>query len=192
MSGAGTAAYLLRPARIVPEYRMSFLFLRRRSAAVLMIGALAAGLVVFPAVDVPAAGNDMISVNVDQAKLVKFPEKIATIVIGNPLIADVTLQPGGMVVVTGKGYGATNVIALDRSGAVLMDRIVQVEGPTDKVVTVYRGTLRESYSCTPDCARRVTLGDGEAYFRATMEQASAIGGQAATTGAATGTAGKPN
>jgi Pilus formation protein N terminal region len=154
MSGAGTAAYLLRPARIVPEYRMSFFSLRGRASAALMIRALAAGLVLFPAAGLPAAANDMISVNVDQAKLVKFPEKIATIVVGNPLIADVTLQPGGMVVVTGKGYGATNVIALDRSGAVLMDRVVQVEGPTDKVVTVYRGMARESYSCTPECAWR--------------------------------------
>lgn len=192
MSGAGTAAYLLRPARIVPEYRMSFLSLRSRASAALMIRALAAGLVLFPVAGLPAAANDMISVNVDQAKLVKFPEKIATIVIGNPLIADVTLQPGGMVVVTGKGYGATNVIALDRSGAVLMDRVVQVEGPTDKVVTVYRGMARESYSCTPECARRVTLGDGDTYFKSAMEQAGAIGGQAASAGAATGTTGKVN
>ena len=171
---------------------MTFLVLRNRVSAALMMQALAAGLVLFPVVGLPAIANDMISVNVDQAKLVKFPEKIATIVVGNPLIADVTLQPGGMVVVTGKGYGATNVIALDRAGAVLMDRVVQVEGPTDKVVTVYRGTLRESYSCTPDCARRVTLGDAENYFKSTMEQAGAIGGQAATTGVATGTAGKIN
>jgi Flp pilus assembly secretin CpaC len=171
---------------------MSFVALRNRVAAVLMVQALAASLVLFPVVGLPAVANDMISVNVDQAKLVKFPEKIATIVIGNPLIADVTLQPGGMVVVTGKGYGATNVIALDRAGSVLMDRVVQVEGPTDKVVTVYRGTLRESYSCTPRCERRVTLGDAETYFKSTMDQAGAIGNQAATTGAATGTAGKVN
>lgn len=171
---------------------MSFLSLRSRASAVFMIRALAAGLVLFPVAGLPAAANDMISVSVDQAKLVKFPEKIATIVIGNPLIADVTLQPGGMVVVTGKGYGATNVIALDRSGAVLMDRVVQVEGPTDKVVTVYRGTALESYSCTPECARRVTLGDGDTYFKSAMEQAGAIGGQAASAGAATGTTGKVN
>jgi Flp pilus assembly secretin CpaC len=171
---------------------MSFFSLRSRASAALMMRALAAGLVLFPVAGLPAAANDMISVNVDQAKLVKFPEKIATIVIGNPLIADVTLQPGGMVVVTGKGYGATNVIALDRAGAVLMDRVVQVEGPTDKVVTIYRGMARESYSCTPNCERRMTLGDADAYFKTTMEQAGAIGGQAATTGAATGTAGKAN
>ena len=169
---------------------MLFLSLHSRASAALVMQALVAGLFLFPVAGLPAAANDMISVNVDQAKLVKFPEKIATIVVGNPLIADVTLQPGGMVVVTGKGYGATNVIALDRSGAVLMDRIVQVEGPTDKVVTVYRGMQRESYSCTPECARRVTLGDAESYFKSTMEQAGAIGGQAA--GAVGATTGKAN
>ena len=67
-------------------------------------------------------GPDKIAVNVDQAKLVKLPAKVATIVVGNPLIADVTLQAGGVVVVTGKGYGATNFIAMDRAGDILVDR----------------------------------------------------------------------
>jgi len=60
-----------------------------------------------------------IAVNVDQAKLLKLPARVTTIVVGNPLIADVTLQTGGIVVVTGKGYGATNFIAMDRGGEVL-------------------------------------------------------------------------
>ena len=77
------------------------------------------------------------------------------------MIADVTLQAGGIIVVTGKGYGATNFIAMDRKGEVLMDRVIQVEGPTDQLVTVYRGIERESYSCMPICQRRVTLGDGD-------------------------------
>ena len=131
-----------------------------------------------------APAEDLISVNVDQAKLVRFPDRIATIVVGNPLVADVTLQPGGIVVITGKGYGATNVIAMDRTGAVLMDRVIQVEGPSEKVVTVYRGMNRESYSCTPNCERRVTLGDSDLFFRSTMDQAGALSGQAATAGAA--------
>ncbi|QUS41449.1 pilus assembly protein CpaC [Tardiphaga alba] len=159
---------------------MSFQSLRSRISAVLMVRALAAGIVLCPVVGLPAIASDMIAVNVDQAKLVKFPEKIATIVVGNPLIADVSLQPGGMVVVTGKGYGATNVVALDRAGGVLMDRMIQVEGPIGKVVTVYRGMSRESYSCAPTCERRVTLGDADAFFKNTMEQTGAIGQQALT------------
>jgi len=132
------------------------------------------------------AAPDAIAVNVDQARLVKLPSRVSTIVVGNPLIADVTLQSGGILVVTGKGYGATNFIALDRAGEVLVDRVIQVEGPTDQLVTVYRGVERESYSCMPICQRRVTLGDGGDYFKAAMDQAGSLNGaatgQAATAG----------
>jgi Flp pilus assembly secretin CpaC len=125
-----------------------------------------------------------ISVNVDQARLVKLPAKVATIVVGNPLIADVTLQNGGILVVTGKGYGATNFIAMDRTGEVLVDRQIQVEGPTEELVTVYRGVERESYSCTPTCQRRVTLGDGDKYFKSASDQANALSAQASGAAAA--------
>ena len=100
----------------------------------------------------------------------KLPAKVSTIVVGNPLIADVTLQSGGIIVVTGKGYGATNFIAMDRDGEVLVDRQIQVEGPTDQLVTVYRGVERKSYSCMPICQRRITLGDGDAYFRSVISR----------------------
>jgi Flp pilus assembly secretin CpaC len=136
----------------------------------------------------PVAGvaeqSDIIAVNVDQAKLIKLPPRIATIVVGNPLIADVTMQPGGLIVVTGKGYGATNVIAMDRAGTIVADRTIQVSGPTDKVVTVYRGVDRESYSCMPICQRRVTLGDSEGYFKSTIEQAGSLNTQATGASAA--------
>jgi Flp pilus assembly secretin CpaC len=127
---------------------------------------------------------NIIAVNVDQARLVKLPARVATIVVGNPLIADVALQAGGVLVVTGKGYGATNFIAMDRAGEVLVDRQIQVEGPTDQLITVYRGVDRESYSCMPICQRRVTLGDGDSYFKSAMDQAGNLSNQAATGAAA--------
>ncbi len=125
-----------------------------------------------------------ISVNVDQARLVKIPARVATVVVGNPLIADVALQTGGVLVVTGKGYGATNFIAMDRAGELLVDRLIQVEGPTDQLITVYRGVDRESYSCMPICQRRITLGDGDTYFKSAMDQAGTLSGQATTSAAA--------
>jgi len=81
-------------------------------------------------------------------------------------------------VITGKGYGATNIIALDRAGATLMTATVQVVGPRDAVV-VYRGVDRESYSCAPTCERRITLGDAPPYFDATLAQAGTRNGSAA-------------
>ena len=182
MSGAGTAAYRFSRLVNVPEYNMSKGFMRIQSRAGVVFGSLAIGMLTYPVSGFAGAIAETIAVNVDQAKLVRSPERISTIVVGNPLIADVSLQPGGIIVVTGKGYGATNVIALDRTGEVLMDRIIQVGGPTDRVITMYKGANRESYSCMPLCERRVTLGDGEAYFKSTMDQAGSLNSQA--TGAA--------
>ena len=158
--------------------------MRHRARALFVVQSLVIGIVSCPAAGFAAAPGDAIGVNVDQAKLVKLPERVATIIVGNPLIADVTLQTGGMIVVTGKGYGATNFIAMDRSGAILVDRVIQVEGPTDQLVTIYRGVERESYSCMPICQRRVTLGDGENYFKSTIEQAGSLSSQASGSAAA--------
>ena len=157
---------------------MSLWSLRMRVRASLVVRSLAVGMLVWPAAALAEPTAEAIAVNVDQAKLVRLPTRVATIVVGNPLIADVTLQTGGIVVVTGKGYGATNFIAMDRSGEVLVDRIIQVEGPTDQLVTIYPGVDRESYSCMPICQRRVTLGDGETYFKSTIDQAGSLSGQA--------------
>jgi Flp pilus assembly secretin CpaC len=117
----------------------------------------------------PAAA-DTVTVILDQAKLVKLPERVATIVIGNPLIADVTVQAGGMGVVTGKGYGVTNFIALDRNGQTLTESSVLVRSATDRVVVMYKGVERETYSCAPECERRIALGDSQNYFNQTITQ----------------------
>jgi len=110
-----------------------------------------------------------ISVILDQARLVKLPDRVATIVIGNPVIADAAVQSGGWMVITGKGYGTTNIVALDRSGAILMEKTVEVQGPQN-VVVVHRGIEANTYSCTPECSRRLTLGDGTPFFDAIAAQ----------------------
>ena len=134
---------------------------------------------------VAAVAADTIDVVLDQAQIVRLPDRVGTIVVGNPLIADVTVQSGGLMVVTGKGYGRTNVIALDHHGAVLMEKAVQVQGPHN-VVVIYRGVDRESYSCAPKCERRITLGDTKDYFDSTLNQTGSRNGQATGTGATPG------
>jgi len=183
-SGAVTAAYRLRRLVSVPGSRMSFSLLRRLACFSFGLHSLASVVALWPTATLAEPAPGAIAVNVDQAKLVKLPDRVATIVVGNPLIADVTLQNGGVLIVTGKGYGATNFIAMDRSGQILVDRQIQVAGPTDQLVTVYRGVSRETYSCMPICQRRVTLGDGEAYFKSVMDQASSLSGQASSSASA--------
>jgi hypothetical protein len=129
----------------------------------------------------PAAQADTVTVSVDSAQVLKLPDRVSTVVIGNPLIADAALQSGGILIITGKGYGSTNLLALDRSGRVLMDKTVQVLGATGSdLVVVYKGVERESYSCNPDCEHRITLGDSQGYFNTVLSQGGARTGQAQT------------
>lgn len=126
----------------------------------------------------PAFADGSLGLVLDQAKLVNLPERVATIVIGNPLIADASLQPGGLMVMTGKGYGTTNLIALDRKGHVLLEKRVRVSGPSLDTVVVYKGVNRETYSCTPICAPRTVPGDGEAFFAQSLAQTTTLNTQA--------------
>jgi len=114
---------------------------------------------------------ETVTVTVDEARVIKLPERVATIVIGNPLIADANLQAGGVLVVTGKGFGSTNMVGLDRGGKVVMDKTLQVVGSAGSdLVVVYKGVERESYSCNPDCEKRLTLGDSATYFNSVLQQ----------------------
>jgi hypothetical protein len=129
-------------------------------------------------VDQPAKASDPITVFVDEAMIAKLPERVTTIVIGNPLIADVSIQSGGIMVVTGKGYGTTNLLALDRAGNIILEKPVRVQGTRDNVLIVYRGVERETYSCQPKCERRITLGDGTDFFNSTLGQSGTRATQA--------------
>ena len=156
---------------------MSAVFGRRRR----LVGILAWSLVSAAALSATPTQADTVTVNLDEARVMKLPERVATIVIGNPLIADAALQSGGILVITGKGFGATNLLALDRSGRVVMDKAIQVLGPgSSDIVVVYKGMARETYSCAPDCERRITLGDEKDYFAAILKQSGDRLGQGQT------------
>jgi Flp pilus assembly secretin CpaC len=139
------------------------------TAAIHRAGRIAIAVMVIAAAFSAASAAESINVILDQARIAKVPDRTSTIVVGNPLIADVSIQAGGTMVVTGKGYGVTNLIALDRTGKVLAEQLVRVRSPSDSVV-VYRGIARESYSCAPYCERRITLGDAPDYFESTLTE----------------------
>jgi hypothetical protein len=150
---------------------------------------LKAALVLFalvsPAAAAPPPALETIVVMLDQARLLQLPERAANVVVGNPIVADLSIQPGGLAVVTGKSYGATNLIVTDKKGAVLMEKTVEVTGAADKNVVVYRGADRETYSCTPECSPRLTLGDSTDYFNKTLAEITTRNTQSAAAGALT-------
>jgi len=65
-----------------------------------------------------------------------------------------------------------------------MDKAVQVRGPRDDVLVVHRGVQQKSYSCAPNCERRITLGDAPGHFEAALNQTMVRNGSAQGQGAA--------
>lgn len=125
-----------------------------------------------PAVVHASATPTAVSVIVDQAKLVRAPDRTQTLIVGNPMIADATVQRNGLLVVTGKSFGVTNLIALDGAGKILAESTIRVQAASDSVVVVQRGMERETYSCAPNCLPSLHLGDSPAYFERVGSQAT--------------------
>ena len=119
-----------------------------------------------------ANGGSELTLTVDNARVVRLPPATQTVIIGNPGIADVTMQKNGVLILTGKSYGSTNLIALDAGGGMLAETVVSVRAPdATAMVTVQRGLERESYSCTPACPPPVLLGAATKYFSEVSGQA---------------------
>lgn len=108
----------------------------------------------------PALAQDgaPISVNVNMARVLRINAPAATVIVGNPGVADVTIQDPQTLVLTGKSFGQTNLIVLDNVGNPIADTlidVVQMQG----VLTVYQGAGRTSLSCAPVCHPTIMIGD---------------------------------
>ena len=108
--------------------------------------------------------EDILVVTIDQARVVKVPPATETLIVGNAAIADLTLlKQGAAIVVTGKGFGETNFVALDGAGGPLAQSLIRVVSGKNALL-VQRGLDRQSYSCAPQCLPTAKLGDDIKYF----------------------------
>jgi hypothetical protein len=146
--------------------------MRRTFSPLKRIGLALAGLLTIagPAYAQPVT-LPVVTVLVDNAKLIRLPEKTQTVVVGNPFIAEVTPQKNGVLILTGKSFGSTNLIALDSAGGLVAETMIRVEASREATITVQRGMDRESLSCTPNCQPSAQLGDAAKYFDPTSGQA---------------------
>jgi hypothetical protein len=110
-----------------------------------------------------AQAGDLV-VRYDQSQLIRLPRPAAEVIIGNPSIADVAIQGGNLLAVTGKSFGVTNIIALDAQRNVIQDQRIVVERDSQSSLVLYKGAQRETYTCSPSCSPTLSIGDENKYF----------------------------
>jgi hypothetical protein len=140
-----------------------------RSLAIALLAS--AGIVAGAAMPSAQTRDSDIVVTYDQSQLLALPRPAAEIIVGNPVIADVSVQSGNLLVVTGKSFGITNMIVLDSKRQLIFDKRIFVKREEARVVNLQRGTLRQTYNCSPQCNPTVTIGDEQAYFDAMVKAA---------------------
>jgi Flp pilus assembly secretin CpaC len=112
---------------------------------------LSLGLALLIASAAMPASAEGIDVTMNQAKILKLSRAADTIIIGNPEIADASVQDASTVVLTGKGFGVTNLVVLDEAGAPIIDEQVIVSRSTAETLRIYRRASVQTLSCTPYC-----------------------------------------
>ena len=101
---------------------------------------------------------------IDFAKILRLDRQAATIVIGNPGIADATVEDEKTIVLTGKAAGTTNLIVLDEEGEEIVNAQVRVSSNVQQLTTVFYGGERQTFSCAPTCEQVILVGDDPGRF----------------------------
>lgn len=105
-----------------------------------------------------------------KTKPLRLTGDAASIVIGNPNVADVAVHNGKLLFVSGKSFGTTNLIIFDKAGRTIYSADIVVTTNTANLVTVNRAGNNFSLDCAPSCKPTVSIGDNNDHFTMTAQQ----------------------
>ena len=119
----------------------------------------------------PAFAAQVLQIEVDDSQMLTLPSAPGAIIIGNPSIADVSVQ-GSQIFIHGRGFGQTNLTILDLQGNQLANFTLMGKHTKESTVAVFKGTSRFSYSCAPMCESEIQVGDNVEYVNSLLQQSS--------------------
>jgi Flp pilus assembly secretin CpaC len=110
-----------------------------------------------------AQAQSALNVGIDEAARVQLRGPAGSVIVGNPLIADVTVVDANTLYITGKGYGVTEVVAVDPIGrTVFQSQVVVTDGAGAGRVRVWRGGQATEMACGSTCSPSVRASGSEA------------------------------
>ncbi len=142
-------------------------FFRHQKSMLSLIAALVASAGIHVS---NAQAGEAVIVTIDRAKVLRISRPADTIIIGNPSIADATIQDQRTLVLTGRSFGVTNIVILDADGEPIVDETIVVQGHETNTVRIYRRAVRETLACSPVCEPTLTIGDNSDSFQTASGQ----------------------
>lgn len=100
----------------------------------------------------PALAGNQTSVAIDHTTRINLRSPAASVIVGNPAIADVTVVDERTLFLSGRGYGVTEVTVLDPLGRTIWSGEVVVTAPTQGAVSIYRGSAVTEMACAQACS----------------------------------------
>ena len=97
----------------------------------------------------PVFAESGIEVTMNQAKIVKLRARLTRSLSATRDIADASVQDASTVVLTGKGFGVTNLVVLDEAGAPIIDEQISVSRSTAETVRIYRRATVQTLPAHP-------------------------------------------
>ena len=130
----------------------------RSASPARLIAVLACAGALFAPAAVTAQSSSL-NVGIDQAQRVQLRGPAGSVIVGNPAIADVTVVDSNTLYITGKGYGVTEIVAVDTIGrTVFQSQIVVTDGVGAGRVRVWRGGQATEMACASSCSPTVRSG----------------------------------
>lgn len=126
------------------------------------------------------AHAEQIWLTMDHVRPYQLETPAQSIVVGNPGIADVTVQDNRNLLLFGKAPGMTNIYMFDENGEAFKNLVIRVRSQSAGMLTFYRGSARTTYNCTSNCEATVTVGDDPGTFGEVAGQVQNKFGQAAS------------
>ncbi|MBL4784402.1 MAG: pilus assembly protein N-terminal domain-containing protein [Cohaesibacteraceae bacterium] len=163
-----TFTNIFHPApRSMTEHRIRYMCAVNQFARLFLASAILSS---FSLIGPAAIAKEPLRIKVDYARVMRIAEPAATVIIGNPAIADATVKNRQMLVITGKSFGTTNLIILNEAGETIANEIISVGAASDLAVTIYRGAKRQTLNCDPVCQPAPSAGDDSELFSTTIAQ----------------------
>ena len=114
-----------------------------------------------------ASAATPLTVQIDQSQLLTLESDPGTVIIGNPSIADVSLN-GKQLFIHGHSFGSTNLMVFDVAGNKISEFELTVGNSASTQLTLFNGSsangvARSTYSCAPTCEVAIMIGDPSFY-----------------------------